>query len=173
MGALTLALALAVAAGAEAVESPPPVSVWHEIAWTDLEGREWTRAELEGRVVLLDFWATWCAPCLAELPHLKQLHERYSDRGFVLLGVALDTIDRRRLRSFLHRQEMRWPQIHETRGTGGEAARAFDVRAVPSTLLVDRSGRIVARDFRGPALEATIETLLDLGSKVRAATPSP
>ncbi len=167
MGALILALALAgISAGP--AEVTPPASVWHEIAWTDLEGRKWTRAELEGRVVLLDFWATWCAPCLAELPHLKQLHERYSDRGFVLLGVALDTIDRRRLRSFLQRQEIRWPQVHETRGASGDAARAFDVEAVPSTVLVDRSGRIVARDFRGPALETTIETLLDLNLRASA-----
>ncbi len=155
LGALTLSL---VSAGAE----EPPASVWQDVAWTDLAGRQWTRAELEGRVVLLDFWATWCAPCLAELPHLEELHERYADRGFVLLGVALDTLDRRRLRSFLHRHDVRWPQVHESRGTDGEAARAFGVEAVPSTVLVDRSGRVVARGFRGPALAAAVDALLGL-----------
>ena len=160
-----LALVLSVASAGAGDEPPATSSVWQDVAWTDLEGREWTQAELEGRVVLLDFWATWCAPCLAELPQLKDLYRRYEDRGFVLLGIALDTIDRRRLRSFLHRQGVGWPQVHEARGTSGDAARAFDVEAVPSTVLVDRSGRVVARDFRGPALAATVETLLSLSSE--------
>ena len=155
-----LALALILASAGVGEPSAAPASVWDDVSWTDLEGRQWTRDELEGRVVLLDFWATWCAPCLAELPNLKELHQRYLDRDFLLLGIALDTIDRRRLRSFLHRHDVSWPQVHETRGTSSDAARAFDVEAVPSTVLIDSAGRIVARDFRGPALEAAVDALL-------------
>ena len=158
MGALT-PLILALALGAAEPAEPPASSVWQDVAWVDLEGREWTRDQLQGRVVLLDFWATWCAPCLAELPRLKRLNERHAGRGFVLLGVALDTLDRRRLRSFLHRHGVGWPQVHDARG---DAARAFGVEAVPSTMLVDPSGRVVARDFRGPALEAAVDALLEL-----------
>lgn len=161
MGALT-PLLLALALGAAEPSEPPARLAWHDIAWTDLEGREWTRESLAGRVVLIDFWATWCAPCLAELPHLKDLHERYTDRGFVLIGIALDTIDRRQLRSFLHRHGVLWPQVHDPRGVEGAVANAFGVKAVPSTVIVDSSGRIVARDFRGPALDVTVEALLDL-----------
>ena len=135
-------------------------SIWRATRWTDLDGKTWTAAELEGRVVLLDFWATWCAPCLAELPNLRQLAERHPSDDLILLGIALDTIDRTRLRSFLRRHDITWPQVHEPRGVEGEIARRFGVEAVPSTFLVDRAGRLVARDLHGRALEVTVETLV-------------
>lgn len=137
-------------------------SIWSATEWTDLDGKIWSAADLEGQVVLLDFWATWCAPCLAELPNLRRLDERFSSRGLVILGIALDTIDRRRLHSFLRRHDITWPQVHEPRGTESQAARRFRVEAVPSTLLIDPSGRVVARDLRGRALEVTVEALIGM-----------
>ncbi|MEM8995183.1 MAG: TlpA disulfide reductase family protein [Acidobacteriota bacterium] len=135
-------------------------SIWRAEEWTDLEGHTWTAAELEGQVVLLDFWATWCPPCLAELPNLRKLHEQFGENGLEIVGVALDAIDMRDLRSFQLRHSMRWTQVHERSGTGSEIARRFGVEAVPVTVLVDRSGRVIARNLHGEALAAVIATLL-------------
>jgi thiol-disulfide isomerase/thioredoxin len=135
-------------------------SIWRAEEWTDTEGRTFTAAELEGHVVLLDFWATWCAPCLADLPHLRELHERFGGEGLLLFGIALDSIDRRGLRSFLLRHGVEWPQVHEPSGTDSALARRFGVEAVPATVLVDRRGRIIARDLRGEALARVLGTLI-------------
>lgn len=155
MGALSLALILL--AAAPAGETPFP-----GLPWTDLDGREWAAEDLEGRVVVLDFWATWCAPCLAEFPHLRRLEDRYGDRGLVLMGVSLDTLDKGALRSFVLRHDLTWPQIHQSRGFAGELPRHFQVETVPATLVFDPQGRLVARDLRGRGLEAAVEALLDL-----------
>lgn len=127
-----------------------------------MTGRPWAPEDLQGKVVLIDFWATWCTPCLAELPNLRRIAERFNDDQLVIFGFALDAIERRDLRSFLLRHEITWPQIHEPRGMQSTVARHFDVEALPATLLIDSKGRIVARDLRGPALEAAIEALVDL-----------
>lgn len=156
------ALLLAGAALAQPAETN--ASVWKSTDWTDLQGRTWTAESLEGKVVLVDFWATWCAPCLAQLPHLKKLDERYRDDGLVILGIALDTLDRRQLHGFLQRHGVTWPQVHEPRSLGSEPARKFSVEAVPATRLIDRQGRLVAQDLKGRALEAAIEALLRLDS---------
>lgn len=168
MGALIsagwLAFALAVipqpAVAEKSTESKARGSLWSATKWTDLDGKVWTADELEGRVVLLDFWATWCAPCLAELPNLRQLAKRHPSDDLVILGITLDTLDRRRLRSFLRRHDITWPQVHQPQGVDGEIARRFNVEAVPSTFLVDRAGRLVARDLHGRALEVTVDTLV-------------
>ena len=170
LAALALMLGFALTpsmAGADAREG----TVWRAEEWTDLGGRTWTSADLEGRVVLLDFWATWCPPCLAEIPELRKLHERYGERGLVLVGVALDTLERRRLRAFLLRHGMEWPQVHAPEGTDSELARRFAVEAVPATILVDRAGRVVARDLPGPALDAVVSTLLALPEPPEESTP--
>lgn len=126
----------------------------------DLEGETWTDERLRGRVVLLDFWASWCAPCLAAIPDLQQLQRLTGDGRFVLLGVALDTGPRRDLVRFVRTREMGWPQLWDGRGFSGKLARRFEVEALPRTVLLDREGRIVAVDLRGPALEAAVRTVL-------------
>lgn len=130
------------------------------LAPRDLEGETWTVERLRGRVVLLDFWASWCAPCLAAIPDVQELQRLTGDGWFVLLGVALDTGPRRELVRFVRTREMGWPQLWDGRGFAGKFARRFEVEALPRTVLLDREGRIVAVDLRGPALEAAVRTVL-------------
>lgn len=133
--------------------------LWADLEVGDLDGRVWTADDFEGRIVLLDFWATWCAPCLADFPHLKRAWAAYAERGLVILSVSLDRCSRRDLRSFGRRQAVKWPVLFDGLGAGGAVAQRFQVEYPPRSLLFDRSGRLVALDARGETLEAALRAL--------------
>ena len=133
--------------------------VWADLAARDLDGRTWTAADFEGRVVLLDFWATWCAPCLADFPHLERARASYDDRDLVILAVSFDRSGRDVLRSFGRRQGVTWPVLLDGLGAAGPVARRFQVEYPPRSLLFDRRGRLVAVDGRGSTLDAALRVL--------------
>ncbi|MDQ3168878.1 MAG: TlpA family protein disulfide reductase [Acidobacteriota bacterium] len=132
----------------------------HRAEFRTIDGTRMTLEALRGKVVLLDFWATWCAPCLVELPRLRRLHDELGNASLVIVGVSLDTTEPRRLASWTRRNNIGWPQVHDGRGYNGALARQFGVEELPATLLFDRDGRLAARDLRGVRLEATIRALL-------------
>ena len=126
---------------------------------TDISGATWTTEQLRGRVTVIDFWATWCAPCLAEMPRLKRIRDSYSRSELEILGVALEPGARRTLMSWLNRNRVDWPQIQE-RGYDSPLATAFGVRELPMTIVVDADGRITAIGLRGEALEQHVGGLI-------------
>jgi peroxiredoxin len=130
-----------------------------EFVMKDLEGRPRAPEQYRGKVLLIDFWATWCAPCVEEMPNLKALYEKYQGRGFAVLGVSLDT-DLDTLRDYLKEEEIAWPQICDRRGPKGELARRMGVLSIPTTVLLDRDGIIRHVNTRGPALEDAVRDLL-------------
>ena len=127
---------------------------------TDMAGRRWTGGDLNGRVILIDFWATWCAPCLADMPRLKALREAHGREDFEILGVSLDVRSRQSLVSWLNRQRIDWPQLHEKAGYGGTVPRLFGIESLPRTVVIGRDGRIAAVDVRGERLASLIDTLV-------------
>ena len=137
-----------------------------DVRATDISGTAWTTDQLRGRVTVIDFWATWCAPCLAEMPRLKRIRESYPRSELEILGVALEPGARRTLVSWLNRNRVDWPQIQE-RGYDGALATAFGVRELPATVVVDVDGRISAIGLRGEALEQHVAGLV-LGARQRA-----
>jgi thiol-disulfide isomerase/thioredoxin len=112
-----------------------------DLEFTALDGRQIRMADLKGRVVLLDFWATWCGPCMSGLPHLKRAYEIYHARGFEIVGISFDR-DRKALKNVVEGLQLGWPQYFEESQGENQFGRRFGIRHYPSMWLVDKQGVI-------------------------------
>lgn len=126
---------------------------------TTLNGDVLSATDLEGRVVLLDVWATWCAPCLAEMPTLKRLHDTHPST-LRIVGVNVDSLPRRDLRQWLARKNITWPQLFDGRGLRGPLSTRLKVDSLPRSFLYAADGRLIATDLRGETLTRTVNTLV-------------
>ena len=131
----------------------------HEITARRADGKEVKLADLKGKVVLLDFWATWCMPCVADMPHVKKIAERHAKDGFEIVGISLDH-DRARLDAFVKQHGITWPQHFDGKGWGNAVAQQYGVNSIPKTFLLDRQGRIAKVGLRGASVDAAIVELL-------------
>ncbi|MFA6544660.1 MAG: TlpA disulfide reductase family protein [Limisphaerales bacterium] len=125
----------------------------------DLAGKPLSIARFKGKVVLVDFWATWCGPCVGELPNVLKAYEKYHAKGFEIVGISLDS-DRAKLDSFLAERKMTWPQYFDGKGWQTKLAGVYGVHSIPATYLLDGEGKIIAKDLRGEALEEAVAKAL-------------
>jgi thiol-disulfide isomerase/thioredoxin len=134
-----------------------------EMTCTAIDGREIDLLKLRGKVVLIDFWATWCGPCIAELPEMKKVHAAYHDKGFEIVGISLDSErDRQKLLKFIEKENMPWPQYFDGKGWQNKFALENAITAIPAMFLLDQNGMIVSTDARGGKLETEVKRLLGL-----------
>ena len=124
----------------------------------DLGGAAISPAKYQGRVMLIDFWATWCPPCVEEMPNIKAVYNKYHAQGFDIVGISLDR-DRAALDSFLKTQNVQWSQVLNGQD-GHDIAKQYGVTGIPFALLIGRDGKIAAVDLRGEALETAVRAAL-------------
>ena len=123
------------------------------------DGKEFDLKNLKGKVVLVDFWATWCGPCIAELPNVQQAYKKYHGKGFEVIGISLDRKDDdEKLSKFIEDHKLPWACINIE--DSKKLADKYQVNAIPYPVLIGRDGRVVSMRARGPQLERLLERLL-------------
>jgi thiol-disulfide isomerase/thioredoxin len=134
---------------------------------TTTEGQKISMDDLQGKVVLLDFWATWCGPCREALPHIRNVAKKFQGQPLVILSVSLDT-DEGKWKEFIAKNEMTWPQYRDG-AFGGPVAKLFGVNAIPHTFTIDSYGVLAEEHVGDASIEGKLKKLL---SQVRANSAS-
>lgn len=138
----------------------------------DLDGNDLSLEQYRGKVILLDFWAVWCGPCIAEMPNVKGVYKKYKDDNFQIIGVSLDN-SRDTLVGYLEKEGITWPQVFDGNGWQNQVAKMYGIRAIPHMYLIDGDGVIRKSDVRGHALEpAVAELVRENNAKLQRGKPA-
>jgi len=137
----------------------------------DTNGKALTLAGLKGKVVLIDFWASWCGPCRAEMPNVVKIYAKYQPQGFEIVGINLDQ-ERQAMDDFIKQMGMTWPQYYDGKGWECELARKYGIDSIPQTFLLDRQGIIIGVGLRGEELDRAVAAALKPQEKAPAPPPA-
>ena len=142
-------------------KGPPSVGdVAPDITLTSPSGETMSLSSLRGKVVLLDFWASWCGPCRRENPNVVKVYDDYKEEGFTVFSVSLDK-DKGRWTQAIAKDNLTWGNhVSDLRGWSSSAAALYAVRSIPSTFLIDQNGVIVNKNLRGHQLETAVKKLI-------------
>jgi thiol-disulfide isomerase/thioredoxin len=124
-----------------------------------LDGKEFDWGKYKGKVVLVDYWATWCGPCVAEMPNVKRLYDQYHDRGFEVVGISQDNNDQAPAK-FMENKKLPWVCLFDDQKNPDSMGNYYGVFSIPRPILVGRDGRVVSLNARGPELERLLTKLI-------------
>jgi len=125
----------------------------------DVMGKPLSIANYKGKVVMIDFWATWCPPCRGEIPNVVATYQKYHDKGFEIIGVSLDQ-DQGKLLNFIKENNMTWQQYFDGQGWGNKLAVKYGIDSIPMTFLLDGNGKIIGKGLRGEELTDAVANAL-------------
>jgi peroxiredoxin len=130
-----------------------------DFAVKDVTGKPLSLTEYKGKVVLVDFWATWCMPCVAEMPNVIQTYQKYHAQGFEIIGISLDQ-DQQTLERFIKEKNISWPQFFDGQGFDNKLAVKYGAYKLPTIYLLDRERKIIGKDLHGKELEQAVAKAL-------------
>jgi len=133
-------------------------SVAPDFTLTTNEGKPFALSSLKGKIVLIDFWASWCGPCRKENPNVINVYKKYHPKGFEILAVSLDDKQEKWLEA-IAKDGLPWYHVSDLKGWESDVAKLYGVDAIPFTVLLDKEGKIIAKGLRGKNLEAKLEEL--------------
>lgn len=128
-------------------------------AQADPNGKMVNLTDFKGKYVLVDFWASWCGPCRAENPNVVNAYNKYKDKGFTVLGVSFDQNKDAWIKA-IATDNLTWSQISDLKGWANEAGKLYGISSIPQNLLLDKEGKIVAKNLRGAELDAKLEEII-------------
>jgi thiol-disulfide isomerase/thioredoxin len=159
MNKILMAFAILLLATAHATAQPAIGQPAYEIILPDVKGNSQKLSDLKGKVVLVDFWASWCSPCRRANPELAVLYSKYKDKGFEIFGISIDDV-KKDWKKAIQADRISWKQVNATGGWDAPVALEWKLEQIPASFLIDQQGNVIAIDPGKEDIEIHLKNIL-------------